>query len=51
MKLAGLVPHDDRAFGQVYAGLSREKLIVKCGCCDRIKGHGTAGGVIWRVVR
>lgn len=49
MKLAGMVPHDDRAFGQVYRKLSTDKVIVKCGSCDRIKGHGTSGGRIWRL--
>lgn len=46
-KKAGIVPHDDRAFGAVYASLSRHKLIKPAGFCLRRKGHGTAGGRIW----
>ena len=47
---AGIVPHDDRAFGPVYLGLSRRGLIVKRGDCPRIKGHGAGGGIIWGIV-
>lgn len=46
-KAAGIVPHDDRAFGPVYMGLSRRKAIVKVGVAIRTKGHGTAGGNVW----
>ena len=49
-KDAGIIPHDDRAFGPVYMSLCRDRVIVKCGQCVRKKGHGTAGGNIWRVV-
>lgn len=48
-KLAGIKPHDDRAFGPVYAVLARRGLIVAAGFCARRKGHGTAGGRVWRL--
>jgi hypothetical protein len=40
--------HDSRAYGAVLAGLARRKLIEKCGTVPRVKGHGTAGGIVWR---
>jgi hypothetical protein len=46
-KQAGIVPHDDRAFGPVYMRLSRAGLIVKQGSIRRERGHGTSGGNIW----
>jgi hypothetical protein len=46
-KLAGIRPHDDRAFGPVYFALVRAGLIRKVGACLRTKGHGTSGGNIW----
>lgn len=49
-KAAGVVPHDDRAFGPVYAGLARDGLIERVGHVARRKGHGTAGGNVWRAV-
>lgn len=48
-KLAGIAPHDDRAFGAVYIALARAGFIEKCGSCIRRKGHGTAGGNVWRI--
>lgn len=48
-KAAGIKPHNDKAFGAVYGGLSRDKLIVRSGFCARTKGHGTGGGSIWRL--
>lgn len=48
-KLAGLVPHDDRAFGAIYQSLARRKRIEFVGFCARRKGHGTAGGRLWRL--
>lgn len=48
-KAAGIVPHDDRAFGPVYHGLAKAGLIVKAGVCERRKGHGTSGGNVWRL--
>lgn len=50
-KLAGIKPPDDRAFGPVYAALSRDNQIAFAGFCERRKGHGTAGGRLWRRVR
>ena len=46
-KLYGIVPHDDRAFGPVYHGLSRRGQIVKVGTVRRERGHGTSGGNVW----
>jgi hypothetical protein len=46
---AGIVPHDERAFGPVYMRLSKTKKIVKCGTCPRKRGHGTSGGNIWKL--
>ncbi len=43
----GAQPHDDRAFGAVFAVMSRRKLIRTVGFCMRSKGHGTAGGRVW----
>jgi len=48
-KLAGIKPPDDRAFGAVYGSLSRKGQIVCAGYCARVKGHGTAGGRLWRL--
>ncbi len=48
--LHGFRPHDMRAFGPVFAGLSRKKLIRCAGYCERRRGHGTAGGRIWAAV-
>lgn len=47
-KRAGIRPHDDRAFGPVYMALSRAGLIEKCGSAIRKRGHGCAGGNVWR---
>ena len=44
---AGLVPHDDRAFGAVFAGLSKNGIIKKIGYGPRYRGHGTAGAIVW----
>ncbi len=48
-KKAGILPKDDRAFGAVYAYLSRRKTIRVVGWCFRRKGHGTAGGRLWEI--
>ena len=48
-KKAGILPPDDRAFGPIYHALARAGLIVKTGQCARRKGHGTAGGNIWKL--
>lgn len=50
-KQAGIVAPDDRAFGVVFAALSRAGEIRCIGYCDRKKGHSTAGGRIWALVR
>lgn len=44
---AGIVPHSDKAFGNVYLRLSRRGLIQKCGTVARKRGHMTAGGNVW----
>lgn len=46
-KLAGIRPHDDRAFGAVFRKAVREGLIVPVGYAPRIKGHGTSGGRVY----
>ena len=46
-KIAGIVPHDDRAFGPVYMSLSRRGVIECKGMVPRRKGHGTSGGKVW----
>lgn len=48
-KRAGIRPHDDRAFGPVYMALSRAGKIEKCGSAIRQRGHGCAGGNLWRL--
>jgi hypothetical protein len=47
----GLVPHDGRAFGPVFAALSRAKQIEVIGIVSRRKGNGTAGARMWRLKR
>ena len=49
-KRRGAVPHDDRAFGPVYLRLMRRGQIEPCGTAIRTKGHGTAGGRIWKLI-
>lgn len=46
-KAAGFVPHDDRAFGQVYYGLKKIGAIEVVGQGTRTKGRGTSGLNIW----
>ncbi len=48
-KAAGIIPHDDRAFGPVYQRLSRAGVIEIVGQCRRLRGHGTGGGNVWRL--
>lgn len=50
-KAHGFRPHDDRAFGAVFGVLVRRNEIRCVGSCERTKGHGTAGGRVWAVVR
>lgn len=40
-------PHDQRAFGPIYARLARAGKIRCVGFCLRGKGHGTSGGRLW----
>lgn len=47
----GYEPHDDRAFGPIFASLLRAGLIVRVGECPRRKGNGTRGGSIYRLTR
>lgn len=42
-------PHDDRAFGAVFGRLRRAGLIYTCRFVMRTKGHGTAGGRVWKL--
>jgi len=44
----GMVPHDARAFGAVIGTLARRGLIKAVGFVARAKGHGTAGGRLWK---
>lgn len=46
-KAAGYVPHDDRAFGQVYYKLKKTGAIEIVGTGNRTKGRGTSGLNIW----
>jgi hypothetical protein len=46
----GAIPHDSRAFGGVFQSMSRRGPIRKVAFCERRKGHGTAGGIVWGVV-
>lgn len=48
-RAVGIIPQDDRAFGPVYMSLAKAGKIIKSGECARKKGHGTAGGNIWRL--
>lgn len=53
-KAAGIEPHDDRAFGAVFARLSKAKEIEPdptYTVVPRRKGHGTSGGRMWRRCR
>lgn len=43
----GFRPHDARAFGGVFARLSRSQMIRCIGTLERAKGHGTAGARLW----
>jgi len=46
-KAAGIIPHNDKAFGSVYMALAIRGKIRKTGVCKRKKGHATGGGNIW----
>jgi hypothetical protein len=45
------VPHDARAFGAVFLKLKRMGQIEEAGFVARTKGHGTAGGRLWRATK
>lgn len=47
MKAFGIVPHDDRSFGAIYAKAIRHGVIHVVGYVPRLKGHGTAGGRLY----
>ena len=47
-KAAGIVPHEDRAFGPVYLALARQGAIVRVGYMARRRGHG-APAPGWRL--
>lgn len=44
---SGVTFADGRALGGIYSSLRKRKLIRVVGTCNRRKGHGTAGGLIW----
>lgn len=46
--LAGIKPHDQRAFGPVYQKAIRQGLIRVVGYVPRVRGHGSAGGKLYR---
>jgi hypothetical protein len=48
LKALGHRPHDDRAFGPMFARLVREELISFVGYAVRQKGHGTSGAKVWK---
>jgi hypothetical protein len=48
-KLAGIRPHDDRAFGGPVLALLRNHQIRRVAYCARSKGHGTQGGSIYEL--
>ncbi len=45
----GLQFADGRALGSIYSSLRRAGLIEPAGFCARRRGHGTAGGIVWRL--
>jgi len=51
LKRLGHKPHDDRAFGPVFARLVREGSISFVGYAVRQKGHGTIGAKVWRATQ
>lgn len=49
---AGIAPvASTKAFGAVYASLSRRGLIVSCGLAPRARGHGSIGAHIWTLTQ
>jgi len=49
-KEAGLVPHDDRAFGSAFGGLRWSGRIRKIRYGPRHRGPGTSGAIVWDLV-
>lgn len=47
MKMAGIRPPDDRAFGPVFQKAIRAEIVVPVDFVPRVKGHGTAGGRVY----
>lgn len=48
-RAAGVAPlTDDRAFGPVFRRLLNARLIEQIDTCKRARGHGSAGGRIYR---
>lgn len=45
--LAGIKPHDERAFGPVYKTALRNGLIRVVGYVPRVRGHGSMGGKVY----
>lgn len=51
LKKEGFRGHDDRCFGTVFGGLSKQSKIRVVSYCPRKRGHGTAGGRVWSLTR
>ena len=49
IKRAGVVPHDDRAFGSVIRRLVQRGVIEFVGNCTRTRGNGARGGSLWKL--
>jgi hypothetical protein len=48
-KKAGIIPHDDRAFGPVYMDLERRCRIVRLATVKRpLRSHNSDGGHLWK---
>lgn len=47
---AGIRQKDDRAFGAIYSKAIRMGYIRVVGHCNRVRGHGTAGGRLYAPV-
>lgn len=45
--LAGIKPHDARAFGPVYQEALRRDMIRVVGTAKRVRGHGSDGGKVY----
>jgi hypothetical protein len=48
-KKAGIIPHNDHAFGPVFLKLFKNGWITKAGMTKRFKGHAAPGANIWTV--